>query len=130
MAAGVLRALGSLVALTTFALGAARQAVPPGTPGRVPAEIVIAFGVIGTTIVGSVDAVPSQALRREARALVRLLAPLDGKDPADLRGELDARENLERQLSLNASLLGDLQSAIVVLAPLLAASVTVLLPSK
>ena len=130
MAAGLLRALGSLVALTLFAAGAARPAWPPRAPGLEPAGVVIAFGVIGTTIVGVIYAAPSQALRREARALVRLLAPFEGKKPAELREELDARENLERQLGLNASLFGDLQSAIVVLAPLLAASVTLLLPSR
>jgi hypothetical protein len=129
MAAGLLRALGSLVALTLFAAGAARQAWPPGAPGLEPAGVVIAFGVIAT-IVGVIYAAPSQALRRQARALVRLLAPFEGKKPAELREELDARENLERQLGLNASLFGDLQSAIVVLAPLLAASVTLLLPSR
>jgi hypothetical protein len=95
-----------------------------------PPGVVIAFGVIGTTIVGVIYAAPSQALRREARALVRLLAPFEGKKPAELREELDARENLERQPGLNASLFGDLQPAIVVLAPLLAASVTLLLPSR
>jgi hypothetical protein len=63
-----------------------------------PPGVVIAFGVIGTTIVGVIYAAPSQALRREARALVRLLAPFEGKKPAELREELDARENLERQL--------------------------------
>jgi hypothetical protein len=130
LAAGLLRALGSLVALTTFALGASRDAMPPGTQGLVPAEIVIAFGAIGTTLVGSIYAVPNQALRHEARALVRILAPLKSNDPAALRGELDARQNVERQLGLNAGLLSDLQSAIVVLGPLLAAATTFLLPSR
>jgi hypothetical protein len=66
-------------------------------------------------------------LRYEARAL---LAPFEGKDPATLRGELDARENLERQLGVNVGLLSDLESAIIVLGPLLAASITFLLPSR
>jgi hypothetical protein len=129
MAVGLLRALGSLVALTTFALGASRRAMPAGTPGLVPPEIVIAFGVIGATLVGLIYAVPSQALRNEARALVRKLTPLAGKDAAALRRELDERENLERQLGLTVSLLSDLQSGIVVLGPLLAASIALLLPS-
>jgi len=92
MAVGLLRALGSLVALTTFALGASRRAMPAGTPGLVPPEIVIAFGVIGATLVGLIYAVPSQALRNEARALVRELTPLAGKDAAALRRELGERE--------------------------------------
>ena len=130
MATGLLRGLGALVALTLFAAGAARQALPPGAHGIEPPGVVIAFGVIGTTLVGVIYAVPGQALRREARALMRLLAPPRGTEPAELRAELDARENLERQLGLNASLFGDLQSAIVVAAPLIAASVTLFLPSR
>jgi hypothetical protein len=126
----LLPALGSLVALTTFALGAARRAVPAGTQSAVPVEVLIAYGAIGTALVGVVYAVPNQALREEARALVRVLTPLISAEAAALRKELDERERLEGQLGLNASLLGDLQSGLAVFGPLLAASIALFLPSS
>lgn len=99
----LLSVLGSLVALTTFALGAAGLAAPSGTQANLT-EVVITFGAIATTLVGLVYALPNQALRAEARALLRLLAPLASEDGAALRQELDEREKLERQLGLTAGL--------------------------
>jgi hypothetical protein len=93
-------------------------------------EVVIAYGAFGTTLVGLVYALPNHALRDEARALVRELTPLAGKDAAVLRKELDERETLERQLGLTASLMGDLQTGVVLLGPLLAASIALVLPTK
>jgi hypothetical protein len=126
----LLAALGSLVALTTFALGAARQAAPVGTESALPVEALIAYGAVGTALVGMVYAIPNQALREEARALVHLLTPLVSAEAAALRKELDERQRLEGQLGLNASLLGDLQAGLVVFGPLLAASITLFLPSR
>src|SRR5260370_53728 len=63
MAAGLLRALGSLVALTTFALGASRRARPAGTPGLLPAEIVNALGVRGAALGGLIYAGPRDRAR-------------------------------------------------------------------
>ncbi len=126
----LLTALGSLVTLTTFALGASRQAGSPGTDSLVPVEVVIAFGAVGTTLVGLVYAVPNQALRNEARALVRELTPLAGRDIAALRKELDEREKRERQLGLTVSLMADLQAGVAVFGPLLAAAIALFIPSK
>jgi hypothetical protein len=124
----LLTALGSLVALTTFALGASRREDAQGTEIPVPGEVVIAFGAVGTVLVGLLYAVPSHALREEARALVRALTPLAARDAAALRRELDERENLERQLGLTVSVMGELQAGIAVFGPLLAASIAALLP--
>ena len=125
----LLTSLGSLVALTTFALGASKLAQQPDTESVLPVAVVVAFGAVGTTMVGLVYAPPNLALRDEARSLVRALAPLAGKDSAALREELDQREKLERHLGLSISFMGDLQAGIVVLGPLLAASIALLLPS-
>ena len=126
----LLPALGSLVALTTFALGASRLAHVASAQNTANIEWVIATGALGTALVALAFAVPNRALRGEARALVRTLAPLNDDDTPALLKQLDQREKLERQLGLNVTFFGDLQAGVALLGPLLAASVSVFLPTS
>ncbi len=123
---GLLPPLGALVALSTFALGAAGQLSP--APGAAPviAGVVLASGAIRTLLVGSVFAIPRHALRAEGRVLSRTLASVSGFDPDTVRVELAQRQTVESQLGLNTTLLGDLQSGLFILGPLLAAATTLL----
>jgi hypothetical protein len=129
LALRLLTALGPLVALTTFALGASNLA-QGAWPGLVGVEVIIVFGAFGTSLVGLVYLFPRLALRDQARAMLRELAPLTGREASVLRQELDEREKVERQLGLQSGLMGELQAGIVILSPLLAAAVALLFPSK
>lgn len=122
----LLAALGSLVALTTFALGASMLAYG-GSHDHVDVQVLLVFGGLGTTLVAAVYQVPRTALRQEARLLVDELAPLVATDATTLRQELDARETVERQLGLQSDLMSELQTGILIVSPLLAAASAVLL---
>jgi hypothetical protein len=126
----LLPALGSLVALTTFALGASQLAHVASTQNTSHVEWVIASGALGTALVALAFAVPNRALRSEARALVRTLTPLNDDDAPALLKQLDQREKLERQLGLNVTFVGDLQAGVALLGPLFAASISVFLPTS
>jgi hypothetical protein len=127
LASQLLTALGSLVALTTFALGA--SIVAHGTwQGLQTAQVILVFGAFGTTLVGLGYQVPRVGLRHEARLLLHELAPLNGPDAAQLRQELEQREKVERYLGLHTGLLTELQAGIVILSPLLAAATALLIP--
>ena len=127
LASRLLTALGSLVALTTFALGASILAY--GTwQGQETVAVILVFGGFGTALVGLAYQLPRSALRRDARALLLELAPLTGHDAATLRQELEEREKVERYLGLHTGLLTELQAGIVILSPLLAAATALLIP--
>ena len=127
LASRLLTALGSLVALTTFALGASILA--HGTwQGQETVAVILVFGAFGTALVGLAYQVPRSALRRDARALLLELAPLTGHDAATLRQELEERENVERHLGLHTGLLTELPAGIVILSPLLVAATALLIP--
>lgn len=124
---GLLPPLGALIALSTFALGASAQLTPLHGAAPVTPVTVLTFGVVGTALVGGAYAVPRHALRLEARALLRVLAPVGGSDADSVRGELQQRQATQAQLGLDATLLGELQTGILVVGPLLAAASTLLL---
>jgi hypothetical protein len=118
----LLPAMGALVAFTTFALGAARLALPPGEENFADAASVVVFGASGTAFVALIYFWPHQVLQQQARALASALQPLaDAVDDVDLASRLEAREKTERNLGLGGNLFGELQTAVVVVAPLLSA---------
>jgi hypothetical protein len=120
---GLLNALGVLVALATLALGAGFQAGdPPGT------AVVVVYGAAWSLIVALAYAPAAGALRDAARALSRTVVPLTSVTPADLPARLENRHRLEVILGADRSLLSDLQSGVIILAPLLASGATVFLP--
>lgn len=115
--------LGAVVALATFALGAARQLSPADGTDPLPASVVIIYGLVGTSLVGLAYQIPRPALTKEGRALVRLLAPIEQSDIGPLRAEIQERQKVEVQLGLKTTLLGDLQAGTLILGPLLAAAI-------
>ncbi len=112
--------LGSLVALTTLALGVARLPTDACPRPDGPVEVLV-FGLVGTALVAGIHAIPRAALRRAATELRDLLAPVDADDADALRAQLRAREETERMLGLTTSLLDELQAGVWVAGPLLTA---------
>lgn len=120
----LLRPLGALLALTLFSLGAARLLPPVGGAAPAPPEVLLLFGATGTAAIGLLYGVPRASLRREARAVVELLAPLESETAKGLCGELEARDGVERRLGLYRGLLDELQSGVTVAGPLIGAAVS------
>jgi len=122
--AGLLAALGVQVTLETLALGAALQL------GSEPASaaVVIVFGVASSVVVGVAYAPANGALRAAARALCRAVVPFSEVSPADLPGRTEDRRRLEQALGVDRGLFADLQSGVIVLAPLLASAAAAFLP--
>ena len=123
-------AMGSLVALTTFALGAARLVPPEAGEEQLSAATVLVFGGTGTALLAAVYSVAHRPLREHARDLADELAPLQAADPADLRDELEQREKLEHQLGLDLGLVDELRIGVFVYGPLLSAAVSLLLTGR
>lgn len=129
----LLAALGSLVALSTLALGAARamrpQPLPSSAAAALPAEGVIFFGAAGSLLVGLAYGPSASALRNRAQRLCDELFPLRKADEAsDVLRLADERQRLEQLLGVDRSLLAELQSGLVILGPLLASAAAAFLP--
>ncbi|RYP83257.1 hypothetical protein EKO23_19530 [Nocardioides guangzhouensis] len=122
----LLSALGSLVALTTFALGASMLA-HGGWQGLQSVQVLLVYGGFGSTLVAMGYQIPRTSLRQQGRALVNALAPLTAPEANVLRQELEQRDQVERQLGLQSDLLSELQTGIIILSPLLAAATATLL---
>ena len=97
--------------------------------GVVTTQIILVYGAFGTTLVAVGYQIPRAALRREAFALLEMIAPLAGTSPSTLRAELEEREKVERHLGLQTGLMTELQAGIVILSPVLAAATTLLIPT-
>ena len=123
-------AMGSLVALTTFALGAARLVPPAAGQEQLSAASVLVFGGTGTALLAAVYSVAHRPLREHARDLADELAPLQAADPATLRDELEQRERVEHQLGLDLGLVDELRIGVFVYGPLLSAAVSLLLTGR
>jgi hypothetical protein len=110
-------ALGTLVSLATLALGVNRP-----TPDT-PAATVIVFGAFGTAVLALYYAPASVALRRAAERLTQTVfsgtVPGSAREFVDL---LEQRAKLDLALGADRTMLGDLQVAVPVLGPLLAAA--------
>jgi hypothetical protein len=126
LASQLLSALGSLVALTTFTLGASMLAYR-AWQGLVTVQVLLVYGGFGTVLVAVGYQISRSALRQEARLLTAELAPLAAEDPPTLRQELEERDMVERTLGLQTDLLNELQTGIIILSPLLAAASALLI---
>jgi hypothetical protein len=122
--AGLLAALGAQVALATLALGAALQL------GSQPASsaAVVVFGAASSVLVAVAYAPAEGALRAAARALCRTVVPLPEVSPAELPARAEDRRRLEQALGVDRGLFADLQSGVIVIAPLLASAAAAFLP--
>jgi hypothetical protein len=129
----LLPALGSLVALSTLALGAAMamrtEPVPGSTAAELPAEAVIFFGAGGSLLVGLAYLPSAAALRDRGQLLCDDLFPLRKADEAATVLRLaEERQRLEQLLGVDRSALADLQSGLIILGPLLASAAAAFIP--
>lgn len=130
----LLPAVGSLVALSTLALGAAielQNSLPSNAAsGEVtPPEIVLIFGGVGSLVVAVLYAPAASALNLQARNLCHQLINLDDAEDADGVLELgEKRRRLEQLLEVDRGVLADLQTGLIVLGPLIASAAGRLLP--
>jgi hypothetical protein len=121
--AGLLGAFGALVALATLALGAAlRQG------SRSDSAIVVIFGAVWSVILAFAYVPAAGALRDGARTLCRAAVPLADVSAADLPARVEERRKLEQALGVDRGILADVQSGLVIFAPLLASATAVFLP--
>lgn len=121
---GFLAALGAQVTLATLALGAS-----PAEGGPASAGVVVVFGATSSLFMAVAYAPAAGAVRAAARQLSHALIPLAGTAATDLPARLAQRRELEQALGLDRGLLADLQSGVVVIAPLLASAAAVFLPN-
>lgn len=122
--AGFLPALGAQVTLATLALGAS-----PAQQGPAAGGIVIVFGAWSSLLMAIAYVPAAGAVHAAARELSRALLPLAGTAAADLPARLTQRRELDQAVGLDRGLLADLQSGVVVLAPLLASAAAAFLPN-
>lgn len=117
-------ALGSLVALSTLALGAGIL-LGKNQPG----ELVVVFGGAGSAAVGLFYAPAAAAIRARGEHLATVIfATTKPGDATELVDRLERRSKLEQLIGVDRTLFGDLQTAIPVLGPLIAAA-AVFLPN-
>lgn len=126
----LLLVLGSLVALATFALGAAAQ-VTRDRSHPIPPQGIILFGGAGTALVGLLYAPAIAAVRQQARKVRDDLfdlrhAPHDAETVLDLA---EQRHRMETLLGLTREASQDFQTGVVILGPLLSSAAALLLPS-
>ncbi len=127
----LLAAVGSVVALVTFAAGTwwlLERSLHTQFGSR-PPQFVLIFGAFGSTLVGLIYGPAWTALQRRGRLLCDTMFPLRGVDQeAEIVSRAAERQTLEQMLGLNRGFLADLQSGLVILAPLLAGAVAAFLP--
>jgi hypothetical protein len=132
----LLAAVGSLVALSTLAVGASltlEQSLAADS-GRsaaatLPSQFVLVFGGFGSLLVAVFYVPAAGALDRRGQSLSAELFPLNEANEAS--GILNLAENrnkLEQLLGVGHGVLTDLQTGLAILGPLLASAAAVFLP--
>jgi hypothetical protein len=132
----LLAAVGSLVALSTLALGAAfalQQNLPAGSAHSQAAQLapqtVLIFGGVGSALVAVAYAPASAALTTWAQRLCDELFPLHEADKAAvILNQAEDRSKLEQLLGVDRSILADLQTGLAILGPLIASAAAAFLP--
>jgi hypothetical protein len=125
---------GAVIGLAVLAAGALRNAtVPPGfvKEDRFPAEAVLLYGAFFTGLLLLVYVPAHRALRRLGARIRDHYFPLSempAPDDDGFRGWLDKRANLETVLQLNVTPSQQLLASLFILAPLLSAVLTSLVP--
>jgi hypothetical protein len=132
----LLAAVGSLVALSTLALGAAfalQQSLPAGVAHSRAAQLapqtVLIFGGAGSALVAVAYGPASTALKTWAQRLCGELFPLQEADePAVILKRSEDRSKLELLVGADRSVFADLQTGLAILGPLIASAATAFLP--
>lgn len=124
----VLRAVGSLVALTVFTLGAwvkMDKELPASLRLGETAPAVFTIGATGALLVALLYVPATVALRDSGLQISRRLFPLGDNeearmDPKEILETADKRARLGHLLSVDRGILADLEAALVILGPLIA----------
>jgi hypothetical protein len=127
----LLSAVGPLVALATLELGTlmALERSVHHPFGNRPPEYVLIFGGVGSLLVALVYVPPWAALREAGYRLCDQLFPIRDLDqPPAILSMAGDRQKLEQILGLDHSVLGDLQTGVAILSPLLASAAAAFLP--
>jgi hypothetical protein len=129
----LLPAMGSLVALSTLALGAAMaigtEPLPSSSVAALPKEAVIFFGATGSLLVGLAYLPSAAVLRTRGQVLCDELFPLRKADEAATVLRLaEERQRLEQLLGVDRSAFAELQSGLIILGPVLAGAAAAFLP--
>jgi hypothetical protein len=127
----LLAAVGSVVALVAFSYSTwwlLERSLHTQFGSR-PPQFVLIFGAFGSTLVGLVYGPAWTALQRRGRLLRDTMFSLRKVDEVTKIVSLAAdRQTLDQMLGLDRGFLADLQSGLVILAPLLAGAVAAFLP--
>jgi len=133
--ARLLAAVGSLVALSTLALGASlalAHHVPAGSDlsrAQLAPQTVLIFGGAGSALLALAYGPASSALRDRGQRLRDELFPLSEADePAAIVTLAEGRSQLEQLLGMDRTVMGDLQTGLVILGPLFASAAAAFLP--
>jgi hypothetical protein len=132
----LLAAVGSLVALSTLALGAAsalQQSLPAGSAHSQAAQLapqtVLFFGGVGSALVAVAYGPASTALKTWAQRLCDELFPLQEADTAAvILNQAEDRSKLGQFLGADRSVVADLQTGLAILGPLIASAAAAFLP--
>jgi hypothetical protein len=130
----LLLALGSLVALSTFVVGASVNllrgpAKGPGLQlGPLPPQVVLVFGGVGTLVVALYYVPAATALQRRGQRLCDDLFPLAKADEATaVLAAAEDHRKLGQLLGADRSITTDMQTNLAILGPLLISAATALL---
>jgi hypothetical protein len=124
---------GAVIGLAVLSAGALREATVPTfvDEDRFPEEGVLLYGAFFTGLLLLVYGPAHLALKRLGVRVRDHYFPLSGMPDPDsdsLRGWVDKRATLETLLQLNVTPLQQLQTSLFILAPLLSAILTSLVP--
>jgi hypothetical protein len=122
----LLAILGSLVVLVTLVNAAGLNW---GSGPRIPVSAVIFSGAAGTVLVAMLYVPTAALLRRRCAAFVDEHFALDAVPRPGLVAAAEERMKLEEILAINRTTLGELQSALLIVSPLLAGAASALLPT-
>lgn len=118
-----LSAVGALVALSTLALGSTADLPSASTPP----SLTVIFGGCGSALIALIYVPAALRLREWARELSDRLFSVDQIDDGDgLLSRLSRRHELEGLL-VGAGVLADMQTRVLILAPLLSSAATLFL---
>jgi hypothetical protein len=121
----LLAALGALVALWTFTIGAAillQRSLAGSAQGVVagaPQQLVLILGGVGSLLVALFYVPAATALQRRGQNLCEQLFPLhEAKEPSAILSSAEDRHKLEQLLGIDRGIVADLQTGIAILGPL------------
>jgi len=129
----LLAAVGSLVALSTLALGAAlalQQSLHAHSgAAQLAPQTVLIFGGAGSALVALAYGPASTALKTRAQRLCDELYPLyEADEAAAILNLAEDRNKLEQLLGVDRSMVADLQTGLAILGPLIASAAAAFLP--